>query len=740
LLAERGRRGKRPFLTQESKKSAELSACLCHKSGAQGVIWMKPLPIMYRLGLAMSALLLLAACNSEEPTPTPEPTAVADTSSDEEATEPTAEPTATDEPTAVPPTTTPEPTVTAEPTATPETAYEPVYETAACEFAVPGGRDVTCGYLTVPENRSDLANGRTVRLHVAIFASESPNPAPDPIIYFEGGPGGDALETVPLAFEQRFSPFLADHTFIMFDQRGTGYSEPSLACPELIDLTFETLDDDLTLEEGQALQLEALAECRDRLVADGVDLTAYNSAENAADVADLRLALGYDEWNIYGISYGTRLAQTLVRDYPQGIRSVILDSSYPLAANLQVETAVNADRAFSVFFAGCAADEACAAAYPDLQQVFADLVTNLNDEPIIVKVFNLADGQQYDTLVNGDVMVSLLFQALYSAEITPLMPKLIYDVQDGRTSDLATILSSFLAQQEFASQGMQLSVQCNEEISFGTPGDALRAPNFPYLDPVFEASAVTGQFGFAVCDLWQAGEADPIENEPVSSDLPTLILAGEYDPITPPSWGQDVGERFENSYYFEFPGIGHGASVSGACPLAVTQAFLVDPITAPDAACIGEMAGPPFVVPSDGTAVAIELEAYTNIDFGISGEKPAGWDELVAGTYGRGASALDQTVIIQQATPPGVGADVFLNLLASQLGLDDGLVESGEYVDANGRTWALYGADFQGFPINAGFYEDESGLLIVILISESSETETLYDAVFTPAMDALTRN
>lgn len=117
----------------------------------------------------------------------------------------------------------------------------------------------------------------------------------------------------------------------------------------MVDLTLDTLDDDLTLEEGQALTLEALTECRDRLLADDVDLTAYNSAESAADVADLRVALGYDEWNLYGISYGTRLAQTIVRDYPEGIRSVILDSSYPLAANLQTETAVNADRALSVF-------------------------------------------------------------------------------------------------------------------------------------------------------------------------------------------------------------------------------------------------------------------------------------------------------------------------------------------------------------------------------------------------------
>jgi hypothetical protein len=195
---------------------------------------MKPLPIMYRFGLAVSAVLLLAACNTEEPTPTPEPTAVADTVEATDEPGPSAEP--TDEPTAtpVPPTNTPEPTATTEPTATPEPEpdYEVNFETADCEFAEPGGRDVECGYLTVPENREDVANGRTVRLHVAIFASDSESPAPDPIIYLEGGPGGDALETIPLVFEMRFAPFLANHTFIMFDSVAPATLNPRWPAPK----------------------------------------------------------------------------------------------------------------------------------------------------------------------------------------------------------------------------------------------------------------------------------------------------------------------------------------------------------------------------------------------------------------------------------------------------------------------------------------------------------------------------
>jgi hypothetical protein len=320
------------------------------------------------------------------------------------------------------------------------------------------------------------------------------------------------------------------------------------------------------------------------------------------------------------------------------------------------------------------------------------------------------------------------------------MPKLIYDVRDGVTNDLATVIGSLLAQQEFVSQGMQLAVQCHEEIVFSTPGDVEDASNYPLLNDFFESSAVTGQFGFTICDLWQAGEADPVENEMVSSDIPTLILAGEYDPITPPSWGEDVAQGFSNNYYFEFPGIGHGASLSGECPLALTQSFITDPTTEPNAVCLTAMGGPNFAVPSDSAVVEVELESYTNDTFGISGERPMGWEELAPGTFARGASALDQTVIIQQASPPGLDTAGLLGLLTSQLSLAETPAQSGEYEDVNGRTWALYSSEFQGFPINLGFLENDEGLLIVILISEGNQAEAFYDAVFVPAMDALTRN
>ena len=208
-----------------------------------------------------------------------------------------------------------------------------------------------CGYLIVPEDRSD-PDSQPISLHVAVFTSESEEPAPDPIVYLEGGPGGHALEIVPFIFEDRIAPFLTNRHFIVFDQRVVGYSEPNLDCPELIALTHETLDQQLSVEEQRAGGLSASLACRDRLIGEGVNLKAYTSAENAADLNALRQALGYEEWNLYGISYGTRLALTAMRDHPEGIRSVVLDSAYPLQVDLPTSLLSNADRAFSQLFGG----------------------------------------------------------------------------------------------------------------------------------------------------------------------------------------------------------------------------------------------------------------------------------------------------------------------------------------------------------------------------------------------------
>ena len=611
-----------------------------------------------------------------------------------------------------------------------EPAYQPYFEPAQCQFQIPPGQTCECGYLTVPEDRSQ-PDGPTIRLHVAIFRSYSDNPAPDPVVYLAGGPGENALEAAPLVFNMRFAPFLANRDLIIFDQRGTGYSEPALDCPEFTDLAYETLDQDLSPEESAALGTEAICSCHDRLVSEGVNLAAYNSAESASDLNDLRLALGYEEWNLLGISYGTRLALTTMRDYPEGIRSVILDSTYPLQISLYAGAPANFDRALTVFFDGCAADPACSEAYPQLETVFYELVDQLNDSPVTFSVTQPLSGETYDVLLNGDGLIGFLFQSLYATEVIPLLPNIIFDTRDGNYDTLALVMGSFLMNIEFVTMGMQYSVQCGEEVYFSSPGEfAAAAEAYPETRDLFDSSPNLGESIFTICEIWGAKEADPIENEPVNSGIPTLVLAGEYDPITPPSWGELAAETLDNSFYCEFPGVGHGASISGEeCPLSIALAFLDDPTTEPDGSCIAEMSGPDFFTPE----TEITLVPFTNEIFGISGVVPESWVELSPGTYTR--SALGLVVILQLAAPGG--GDGLLQLLTTNFGLDE-VPESIGSREANDLNWSLYEVEALGLLFDLAIAESDGTSYLILLQSTASERDFYYAEVYLPAVDALT--
>ena len=195
----------------------------------------------------------------------------------------------------------------------------PRFEAADCPFGSPANVTVHCGYLVVLEDRAQ-SGGATIRLAVAILKSDNPQPAGDPLIFLNGGPGAHALMDLP-RFVNNFRLLLVDlnRDVIIFDQRGVGLSQPALECPELVpSLIARAQGQALTLGEERAPYLA----CRDRWLSEGVNLAAYTTAESAADVNDLWRTLGYRQVNLYGISYGTVLAETVMRDYPDGIRSV----------------------------------------------------------------------------------------------------------------------------------------------------------------------------------------------------------------------------------------------------------------------------------------------------------------------------------------------------------------------------------------------------------------------------------
>ncbi len=455
------------------------------------------------------------------------------------------------------------------------------FESAECMYdpLIPGMRDETveCGYLTVPENRSN-ENDRTIRLAVAILKSRSENPQPDPLFVAQGGPGGSTIDT--------YATLLVDHAIrnerdiVLFDQRGTLYSEPNLLCPESFDATPELLA--ASPDEEDVLSREVQAACRQRLVDEGIDLSAYNSLENAADIEDLRIALGYDDINFYGVSYGTLLGLHFMRDFPDHIRSMILDGVVAPQTSFITRIAQSEERVFNEFFTACRDDETCAELYPDLEDRFFALVEQLNENPATIRLIDPETGERVRTTLWGDDVVDFLFQMFYISGSVGALPAVIADVERGDYSYLETMFSVFLFDRSM-SEGMYSSVICAEEAGFDS-ADAL----VEGVRPAFaEGIAEELQDLLDGCAEWDVPALADEANDPVESDIPTLLLSGRFDPITPPPFADMAQETLTNSYNFVLPTGGHGVAFAvDSCVDQIVDDFLTDPTSEPNSACL----------------------------------------------------------------------------------------------------------------------------------------------------------
>jgi CubicO group peptidase (beta-lactamase class C family) len=285
---------------------------------------------------------------------------------------------------------------------------------------------------------------------------------------------------------------------------------------------------------------------------------------------------------------------------------------------------------------------------------------------------------------------------------------------------------------------MYFSVLCNEEIPCSSPEafeEVLAGyPEFAGFFQGFEVGGLT----YGVCADWDSGQAGAVANEPVRSDVPTLVLAGEYDPIAPPAWGEQVAASLPNGMYFLYPGMAHGGTQS-PCQQQKMLAFLEDPTSPPDDSCIAEMVVAPFVVPVEGGAV--ELEPFTSETFGFSGLRPVGWTELAPGVYNRGQGPDDVARLIEQAAP-GTTVEQLKAVLAGQLGLD-ALPDSTGTLDTPAFTWELTQVDLEvplvgQILVHLALAEDDQAAYIVLLQATAGEAPTLYETVFVPALEALT--
>ena len=483
-------------------------------------------------------------------------------------------------------------------------ASVPGFEPVSCDTFelnqhAPGavqGQDVECGFLIVPENRAE-PSGKTIKLGLVIIKSTADNPAPDPLILTQGGPGGSGIELYASLADpnNELGQILrADRDLIAFEQRGTRYAEPFLFCREAFDEGIRTLEQQLSDEEETRLTLAAYEACRIRLSSEGIDLAAYNSLENAEDVAALAEALGIGQLNFYGVSYGTMLGQHLMRLHPNLLRSVILDAIVPLQVNPNQEAAVSKNRSFSLLFDACAADPDCNRYFPNLEQVLFDTVERLNQDPARVPVADLETQQSYNVVLDGDDLLGLLTQLLYVTEAVPALPNMIYAAQNDEF-DLAQLVMGLLIFDRSQADGMYMSVMCAEDFDF-----RIEELDLTGVRPNFAADEKTGTAAvLQVCANWDVPQLGPTADAPVVSNIPTLLFSGSFDPITPPRYGDTLDQRLTNSYSFTFPSNGHGAFLGGECSTRMMRDFLNDPTVEPDARCVNDPPAPVFFTPAN---------------------------------------------------------------------------------------------------------------------------------------------
>lgn len=472
------------------------------------------------------------------------------------------------------------------------------FEPVACATFKIDGEEFECGYVRVPEFHAD-PDGAQIKLAVAILPSTRNSPTREAFVAAQGGPGGSTLDTYASFFERATFPVIqqlrAERDIVLYDQRGTLYAQPALMCPEILELTFATLEQEIANEEFLRQYAHTALACRERLTRTGVRLDAYNSFENARDIETLRQTLGYTQFDFYGVSYGTLLALHGLRETPQTFRSVILDAVVPAQTNPNALIAQSQQRAFDELFARCAADADCNNAYPNLAQVFYSSIDALNEKPARVWLTDDETKRAFHAVLDGDAFLNLVFQFIYNSEVTPALPQMIYDARDGRFTLVEAVYPLVLFDRTFAS-GMYYAVMCAEDADFSLAELALDG----VVPPLARAQTRDTAAFLDLCARWNAPPLGARADEPVRANVPTLLLSGAFDPITPPAFGETAAETITPSYVFEFPAYGHGALTSGACPNEIIFEFVKNPARAPNAQCIArDAAQVNFITPTN---------------------------------------------------------------------------------------------------------------------------------------------
>ena len=413
------------------------------------------------------------------------------------------------------------------------------------------GIKARCGTLVRPEDPAD-PDSPALELHVAVVSALSLEPEPDPFVPIAGGPG-QASTRFYAGYAGAFEEIRRTRDIVLIDQRGTGKSA-SMNC-----------DVEEEIVEGAFSREQTIEDTRRCLAVLPHDPRYFTTSVAVQDLEALRLALGYTQFNLYGISYGSRVAQHFLRRYPESTRSVIIDGVVPPQIALGPTIAIDAQNALEAIFERCTESEACSERFPTLRDDFDRLRARLIEEPVTVSMAHPVNGALEDITFDDNNMAGALRLLSYSPQSVALIPLLIDEAVNGNFAPLAAqflMISAGMAEQ--LSVGMHNAVVCTEDFPYFA-GEAVSrvALAATYIGPV-QLDALE-----AICSVWPKGVLDVDFKTPVATDIPVLLLSGEADPITPPAYADLAAVDLGNALHLTGKRQGHGQAPQGCMPQVI---------------------------------------------------------------------------------------------------------------------------------------------------------------------------
>ncbi len=458
--------------------------------------------------------------------------------------------------------------------AAPLTAGERTLELTPCARNV-GVAGAQCGTMEVLEDRS-ATEGHRIKLKVVLLPSLGREPKPDPLFLLAGGPGMPASELADFA-ELHLRRIRQSREIVLVDQRGTGELSP-LQCDDINSgSTYYNFEEEFPYKI-----------LRDCLAGFDADPRHYTTPVAMDDLDDVRAALGYEQINLWGGSYGTRAALIYLRRHPNRTRAVILDGVAPTAIRLPLHLGEDANRALELMLADCEADADCSSSFPKVRQNFRELLDRLRDEPQHVSGPHPRTGRMLDFDMSRKSAVFLFRAALYSDQMTRLLPLMIKRAHAGDYGPILALADSIGEAAKKMNLPMLFSVLCAEDIGTISKEDREKLAMEPLL-----GTAVLDMWE-KVCSFWPLGELPDHYHDPVVSNRPVLVLSGEFDPVTPPRWGEAAAQHLSNSLHVVVPGAAHGTSSYGCLPRLMAS-FLNDAgIDDLDTNCVEDLKRPMF--------------------------------------------------------------------------------------------------------------------------------------------------